>query len=130
MNIINLTQHQPTPEQASAGVVDLNPTDRQELVSLLTVAELPTSGDIARRCRRIAEMARAWTGEDGSFALRAMVGCAPWMVSALESALRKEGMEAVYSFSVRKSTERVQPDGAVLKVNVFRHVGWIEPSFL
>lgn len=34
--VINLTQHQATPEQIAAGVVDLPPNEREELCRLLT----------------------------------------------------------------------------------------------
>ena len=36
------------------------------------------------------------------------------------------GVPAVYAFSVRESVEQPQPDGSVRKVNVFRHVGFVQ----
>lgn len=43
--------------------------------------------------------------DDGTpgFALEAMIGGSPWMMSALENALRKQGIEPRYSFEKRVS---------------------------
>ena len=81
------------------------------------------------RCALIARMATEGNGvgtddADAVF-LSAMIGGAPWMMSALEGALLDAGVQPVYAFSVRESVEQVQPDGSVRKVNVFRHVGFV-----
>ncbi len=55
--IINLTQHAATPDQAAAGVVDLEGEERTELVRLLTFEDLPTGTEIRRRASAVAEMA-------------------------------------------------------------------------
>ena len=33
---------------------------------------------------------------------------------------------ALYAFSVRESVESVEPDGSLVKKNVFRHLGFVE----
>jgi len=43
-------------------------------------------------------------------------------------ALRDQGIEPVYAFSVRESIEQTQPDGSVRKVNVFRHAGFVDAA--
>ena len=54
-----------------------------------------------------------------------MIGGAPWMMSALERALRRNGLQYCYAFSVRESVEKTMPDGSIVKTNVFRHGGFI-----
>ena len=55
-----------------------------------------------------------------------MIGGAPYLMAPLEKELRGWGLVPVYAFSVRESTEVVQDDGSVRKVNTFRHAGWVE----
>ena len=120
--IINLTQHPASPEQLAAGVVDLPDSERSTLTALLTVDTLPTRDEITRRCADIAMLAAlaSESHPDG-----AMIGGAPWMMAALESALQAQGIAAMYAFSIRESVEQSQPDGSVRKVNVFRHAGFV-----
>ena len=47
------------------------------------------------------------------------------MMARLERALIERGIEPLYAFSVRESTEEVQADGSVRKVAVFKHAGFI-----
>ena len=46
-------------------------------------------------------------------------------MSALEKALRDVGIKPFYSYSERVSVEEVQPDGSVVKRNVFKHLGFV-----
>jgi hypothetical protein len=39
--------------------------------------------------------------------------------------LDSRGIQAFYSFSERVSSEVMQEDGTVRKVNIFAHMGWI-----
>jgi len=140
MSIINLTQHPATNEQVSAGVFDLPPGLRGDLVAMLTFDALPGADEVRDRAHDIAVMASMLaSGEDraeeagdevaesdlGAFALSAMIGGAPYLMAPLEIALREQGIEPVYAFSVRESTEQVQQDGSVRKVNTFRHAGFV-----
>lgn len=120
--ILNLTQHPATSEQAAAGVVDLPADQRATLIDRLTVDALPTAGEIEARCADIAMLA-ALASESHQNA--AMIGGAPWMMARLEAALRDQGIDPVYAFSVRASVEQTQADGSVRKVNVFRHAGFV-----
>lgn len=119
MKIVNLTQHDPTPEQARAGVVDLATAQRAVLRGLLTFDTLPAAPEITRRAAAIADLATGY----GS----AMIGGVPFLMSALEHALRARDVQPLYAFSERISTEEAQPDGSVRKVQIFRHQGFVAP---
>lgn len=132
MRILNLTQHPATTEQIAAGVEDLVGESLSELKRLLTFDALPSKREIQRRAESIARLAVEWNYEvcDEDFATErfthAMIGGAPFLMSALESALMDEFLTPLYAFSVRESVEEVQPDGSVRKINVFRHKGFVE----
>jgi len=117
--ILNLTQHYATPDQVAAGVVDAPADVRETLVSLLTFDEAPTPMGVARRARRITDLALSLGAE------RVMIGGAPYLMASLEKALFAAGIEPFYSFTKRETIETVQPDGSVRKVAVFRHAGWV-----
>ena len=119
--ILNLTQHSASADQIAVGVSDLPEADRAHLVRLLTVDALPTRAEIEARCDDIATLASLHE----PVAAQAMIGGAPWMMSALESALLDVGIEPLYAFSVRESMDQHQPDGSVRKVAVFRHAGFV-----
>lgn len=132
--IINLTQHPATPEQKLQGLVDLQGNELILLKDLLTFDEIPTPNEIADRARLISNLAISnnlgsyiESDEDPLF-LRAMIGGAPFLMSALESALRAINVSPVYAFSKRISEESLDREGNVTKVNVFRHVGFIDYS--
>lgn len=120
--IVNLTQHPATPEQLSAGVVDLPTAEREVLGRLLTFDDLPTREDVSDRAAAVAMLA-ATAFEDHP--VQAMIGGAPYLMAPLEAALTNQGIQPVYAFSVRESVEAVQPDGSIRKVNVFRHGGFV-----
>lgn len=127
--ILNLTQHDATPEQVAAGVVSpgalaghwdgLDPDACSFVRRQLTFVALPDSETILARAGLLAEYA-ASTG-----VARAMIGGAPYLMAPLERALREEGIEPVYAFSVRESAEQTQEDGSVRKVQMFRHAGFV-----
>ena len=133
MKILNLTQHQSTPEQ---GVVDLPKTELDVATSIglrpdqfgfykdigdvLTFRTPPTEGQMWSRAVLLAAVA-AKHGADA-----AMIGGAPFFMSVLEKALAQRGIQPLYAFSVRESVEAVQPDGSVVKTNVFRHVDFVK----
>lgn len=122
--IINLTQHVATPEQVEAGVIDLPAEQRAQLSTLLTFDSLPTGSEIELAAEQIALLCQG--AAEGHGATKAMIGGAPWLMATLEAALLEKGIAPVYAFSVRESVEAVQEDGSVRKVNVFRHVGFVE----
>ena len=120
MNIINLTQHQATQEQLNTGVVDLSGNALEALKSNLTFTAMPNKKGIVERAERIASLAFAHGFK------RAMIGGAPYLMSALETALKEKGITPMYAFSERVSREEIMPDGTVRKINIFQHQGFIE----
>jgi len=122
--ILNLTQHAATPEQIAAGVVDLRVAKRAALCELLTFDSLPNREAIDAAAEAISLLANSeLPEEDGQ---SAMIGGAPWLMAALETALAEQRITPVYAFSVRESVEQVQPDGSVRKINIFRHTGFVD----
>ena len=135
--ILNLTQHDATPEQIEAGVTCGDITDAQELElrKLLNFETLPTPTEVRQRAQQIAAYAAKTTtlvdyGGDSGLCVNeplrfAMIGGAPFLIAPLEEALRRVGIVPLYAFSTRESVEQVQPDGSVRKVAVFRHQGFV-----
>ena len=117
--IVNLTQHQSTPEQREAGVFDLPAEKLAEVRKLLTFNSIPTAFEMWGRATAIAEIAE----KEG--AKKAMIGGAPYFMVSLEKALNWKGIEALYAFSIRESKEVQKEDGTVEKIQVFRHLGFV-----
>ena len=119
MKIVNLTQHAPTPEQTAAGV--FTSSVDAAIKQLLTFDTLPTVADVWQRARALAQIA-VFSG-----ATHALIGGAPFLMKELEFQLKQMGIAPLYAFSQRISSEEVQPDGSVRKVNTFRHGGFYSP---
>ena len=115
--IINLTQHPASAEQKEAGVIDL-PKD-SVLFDALTFNELPTKEVIETRAKLIAGIALT------NDATHAMIGGAPYLMGALETALKSRGVQPLYAFSERVSIEK-EVNGEVVKTSVFKHLGFVE----
>lgn len=128
--ILNLTQHPASAEQVEAGVKDVTPKNKREIVSLLTFESLPEREEIVERARAIAALALSeglQSHENGTpFSDSAMIGGAPFMMGALEEALVEVGVRPLYAFSLRESVEETSPSGEVKKVSVFRHLGFVD----
>jgi hypothetical protein len=129
--IINLTQHDATPDQVAAGVVDLRGEELVRLRRFLTFEEIPSSGHIDDRAISIAHLAihNGLGGDDGEnlHAHAAMIGGAPYLMASLERELRELGVDPIYAFSLRQGVEEKQPDGSVKKTQVFSHMGFVTP---
>lgn len=132
--IINLTQHKAAHEQLAQGVVDLREPERSQLIDALTFETLPTRQEIESRALFIAQIAAGYDlggDEDAANAgaefhtQHAMIGGAPFLMSALESALMDVYVTPVYAFSVRESVEWINEYGAVTKTAIFRHAGFV-----
>jgi hypothetical protein len=128
--IINLTQHEARPEQIAAGVYDLEGEHLARLRELLTFEDLPAPREIAARAKAITDLATASAGYP--VPALAMIGGAPFLMGALECALRLRGIEPRYAFSKRESVEEIvrdaeHPFGIVRKTQVFRHLGFVTP---
>jgi len=119
MRILNLTQHKPTPEQVSAGVVEPAEEDKQTIRNALTFDDLPTAEKIERRAQALAKVAKRYCDS-------AMIGGAPYLMSALERALKERGIKPLYAFSKREVVEEQLSDGSVKKTQVFKHLGFVE----
>lgn len=125
--ILNLTQHQATEEQRNQGVVDLPTQDRIDtLKRLLTFDELPTKELMNKRAKQIVLLVRNNGISDTFVPAKVMIAGAPFFMSILEKALLNDGIQPVYAFSVRDGVEQIQQDGSVRKINVFKHIGFVE----
>lgn len=118
--IINLTQHPAAQEQTLQGVLDFEGLQLQALKKALTFEGIPSKEEMRLRALLLAEMAKR-TG-----AQKAMIGGAPYFMSALEKALKDAGIQPLYAFSTRESIEKTLPDGSIQKVNIFKHLGFVE----
>jgi hypothetical protein len=118
IGVVNLTQHEATNDQCEAGVVAA--PYNAHVRALLTFDVIPTAEDIKSRAERLAEYAY------NSGCKQAMIGGAPYLMSALERALKAQGITPVYAFSQRESVEVVKEDGTVVKTNMFKHVGFVK----
>lgn len=130
MNILNLTQHNATPAQLEAGVVDFDGADRATLVELLTFNKLPTKAEIRERAKAIVGYA-AYFWNIVPELDSVMIGGAPFLMPTLEkefnlAQISGKQISVLYAYSERTSEEVHQPDGSVRKVNVFKHVGFVE----
>ena len=117
--IINLTQHKATDEQLAAGVVEPTPKFKAKVRQALTFESLPTHAEIAA-----AAASLAWVANVSGEAV-AMIGGAPFLMSALEESLTEIGIRPLYAYSRRESVEQTHADGSVRKAAVFRHLGFV-----
>ena len=119
--IINLTQHQSTPDQKAAGVVDLEGEDLDKLKKQLTFLppSPPNPGNMQFRAKVIALIAFR------SGAKKAMIGGAMYFQGPLARALIRQGITPLWAFTERKVKEVTQPDGSVRKYGVFKHLGFV-----
>ncbi len=118
MTVLNLTQHDATPSQEEAGVVEAPPHRRRTIRHLLTIDQIPTAEEIQRRAESLAEIA-ADAGHP-----EAMIGGAGPLMRALRVALKRWGITPREAFAKREVTEVTEPDGRVVKTAVFVHAGW------
>lgn len=130
MKILNLTQHNATPEQIAHGVIDVRPEWRNVLVELLTFDELPTKEEISARAYELVETFSAYDmsendNDDGEYPRHVMIGGAPFFMAVLEAVLLDHNIQPYYAFSRRESVEITDADGNVRKTSVFKHVGFI-----
>ncbi len=117
MEILNLTQHDPTVDQVMAGVVNpLSATWRKEV---LDFTSRPRVGEVRRRAKRIARAA-ARTGFHA-----AMIGGAPFLMAPLVEELEALGIIPKFAFSLRESVEVRLPNGGIEKTTVFKHCGFV-----
>jgi len=117
MRILNLTQHDATPEQIEAGVIEPSDKDKQRIKELLTFNEIEDSIRMIARAEDLRTIAARYM--EGQ-ALYVMIGGAPFFMSTLQTVITKmPRMYACYAFSTRDSIEK---DGK--KISVFKHKGF------
>lgn len=113
--IYNLTQHEPTPDMATMGV--LPPV--KEVQGYITITQIPDKEFLARLARKIV-------GTIPTDAKEALIGGAPYLMAPLEKQLKARGIQPLYAFSRRVSEEITLPSGSVKKVSKFLFEGFIE----
>lgn len=125
--VLNLTQHAATQVQLDDDVVDLPDDLRARLIALLTFKTLPSATEIGDRAQYIANLCVEHEELLNGQVVAAMIGGALWLMEPLGEALLALGIEPVFSFSERASTETTLPDGSVRKTAVFEHRGFVRP---
>lgn len=131
---INLTQHELTQEQKEdAYWVKFNSYDGTnstiEIKKLLTFECKPNINEIQERATKIADIAEGiflQLDPEESLPHKALIGGAPYLMGALEKALKERGIQPLYAFSKRVSVETLQSDGSIIKTAIFLHEGYIE----
>jgi len=113
MSILNLTPTPATPEQLAAGVFELPPALRPELLDLLTSAAVPADDELAFRAEQIALLAALMASPEdraaesdgdldptdpGTYADAAMIGDPAWLLVPLASELLRMGITPLVSF--------------------------------
>ena len=129
MCILNLTQHNASPEQLKAGVIDMTMAGQPtELKELLTFDNLPSREDVNDRAKKIADWAEMEIycsgGHSGdNFKINAvMIGGAPFLMAPLVKQFRKKGIRTLFAFSKRVSEEDPKTGR---KISVFKHEGFV-----
>ena len=120
MQVINITQHTPTPAQAAEVTFITLPDEiRAQVIDLITFAPDEVAYEtLTQRADTLAKIA-ANSGADV-----AMLGGAPFFQSFLENALLARGIGFCYALSERVARDEIQADGSVRKVSVFEHAGF------
>jgi len=116
MKRINLTQHQSTPAQ---NCIDLTSSSLKKLKSLLTFTSIPDALEMKSRASLIVALAKK------AEAKQAMIGGAPYFMSYLELALKKQNIQPLYAFTKRESRE-FAVDGKNEKRTIFTHIGYVK----
>ena len=116
--IINLTQHNATPDQVSAGVIE--PKDKAEVQRYLTFDNIESENAIRRRAAALADIALE------NNCKMAMIGGAPYLMAMLEEELNKVGINPVYAYSERNVVSVTLEDGSTKNNITFEHKGFIE----
>ena len=133
MRILNLTQHESTPQQRKEGLVDLEGVLLADLKDILTVNKKPSEEEITGRAIEVGFLAEDYFKlENWEKPWKAMIGGAAWFIPSLQEVLEWLDIDPLYAFSIRNTKDTHLPDGAVLKQKkgdlMFRHEGFIEAA--
>ena len=137
--LVNLTQHTLTKEQFSHNEENLvevtfkpyngvSKGSTDYVKHLLNFTSLPTRDEIIKRAAALADYASGLLDQakNNNDKLFAIIGGAPYLMGALETALKERGIQPLYAYSQRESVETINTDGTVVKTAVFKHIGYIE----
>ena len=117
--ILNLTQHNASPQQVAAGVVE--PQDKESVRDIITFKEMPDGETLKEKAVALANVAKS-EGYD-----RVMIGGAPYFNSVVETACKAVGVQPVYAYTAPPVSKVVNnPDGSVTTTKVFEFKGFIE----
>lgn len=124
MSILNLTQHDATPTQAAAGVIEPSGEDKKVIKRLLNVPKVPSTDELVERAEGLAAIGLhhfTMTGDT-----KFMIGGAGPLMRLLRRFLkgRITDAEVLEAFSERVVFETTLPDGTVQKTSDFIHAGW------
>lgn len=126
VGIINLTQHELTPEQREFIDIECH-VDRQKVKDLLTFTKLPTREEIVYKALDLAAIVENIIDQDEHVDLfLVLIGGAPYLMKPLIEELKRLEVIPVFSYTDRVSVETMQPDGSVVKTQVFKHLGYVE----
>ena len=118
--VINLTQHEPTPDQKAIihNWVDLTDAEKASIKKNLTFRpQEVTKYVIMGRAAMLATLAKT------KGAKYAHIGGAPYLMAHLESCLIQAGITPLYSLTERVTEEKIV-DGEVVKTSVFKCAGF------
>lgn len=118
--VINLTQHEPTPDQKAIihNWVDLSDAEKVYIKKNLTFRpQEVTKYVIIGRAAMLATLAK----EKG--AKYAHIGGAPYLMAHLEDCLKQAGIVPLYSLTERVTEEKMV-NGEVTKTSVFKCAGF------
>jgi len=124
--IINLTQHQLTPEQTrNTNVAQVDETTRNTLSKLGIFDQLPTQQQIKERAEMVAELAAKLAAQNPEKTPLALISGPPYYTPVLARTLAEKDILPVASFSQRVSVEKTRSDGSVEKTTVFKHLTYL-----
>ncbi len=121
--IINMTQHNASPDQRGAGVVDFG-ANAHIMKGLLTFVRLPTSSQVLARAVALVDLLQA--NHDIYDVDSVMIGGAPYLMAPLVSQLTAAGYKPVFAYTDRVSVDVVQADGSIKKTAMFKHLGFVD----
>jgi len=93
MRILNLTTIPATPDQQTAGLVDLTPAKNDRLCRLMSFDTLPTPAVLLDRATQIAQFA----AQNRHGADAALILGPPCLVGPLTTALRAYGLQPMFA---------------------------------
>lgn len=118
MKILNLTQHNATPDQVKVGVIEPDDYVKGKIKTALTFHDKPTAENCRKRAKELAEIALS---QGVRFA---MIGGAPYLMADLENELLKKEIAPLYAFS-KRVVEEIRKGNETKKTIVFKHQGFV-----